>query len=120
MAVCICTLKPILAATPARSISLPRPATVNGAPLSETKVKAALVPAACAVHPRAFGNLHPTGGMSADRVVRLDPKMGTAIKYLMPTGTNMRTVYVDNSTTPVTFWVGSNHAHALVKVEPLD
>ena len=29
-----------LAATPARSISLPRPATVNGAPLSETKVKA--------------------------------------------------------------------------------
>ena len=33
---------------------------------------------------------------------------------------NMRTVYVDNSTTPVTFWVGSNHARALVKVEPLD
>ena len=32
LAVCICTLKPILAATPARSISLPRPATVNGAP----------------------------------------------------------------------------------------
>ena len=30
-------LKPILAATPARSISLPRPATVNGAPLSERK-----------------------------------------------------------------------------------
>ena len=36
------------------------------------------------------------------------------------TGTNMRTVYVDNSTTPVIFWVGSNHARALVKVEPLD
>ena len=31
LAVSICTLKPILAATPARSISLPRPATVNGA-----------------------------------------------------------------------------------------
>ena len=45
-----CTLKPILAATPARSISLPRPATVNGAPLSETKVKPALVPAAPAIH----------------------------------------------------------------------
>jgi virginiamycin B lyase len=29
-------------------------------------------------------------------------------------------VFVDNSTTPVTFWVGSNHDHALVKVEPLD
>ena len=42
LAVCICTLKPILAATSARSISLPRPAIVNGAPLSETKVKAGL------------------------------------------------------------------------------
>ena len=61
-----------------------------------------------------------TGGMSSDRVIRLDPKSGTAVEYLMPSGTNMRTVYVDNSTTPVTFWVGSNHAHALVKVEPLD
>ena len=61
-----------------------------------------------------------TGGMSADRVVRLDPKTDTVVEYLMPSGTNMRTVYVDNSTTPVTFWVGSNHAHALVKVEPLD
>ena len=50
----------------------------------------------------------------------LDPKTDTAVEYLMPSGTNMRTVYVDNSTTPVTFWVGSNHAHALVKVEPLD
>ena len=35
---------------PARSIGLVSPATVNGAPLSETKVKAALVPAAPAVH----------------------------------------------------------------------
>jgi virginiamycin B lyase len=61
-----------------------------------------------------------TGGMSTDRVVRVDPKTDTAVEYLMPSGTNMRTVYVDNSTTPVTFWVGSNHAHALVKVEPLD
>ena len=61
-----------------------------------------------------------TGGMSTDRVVRVDPKTDTAVEYLMPSGTNMRTVYVDNSTTPVTFWVGSNHARALVKVEPLD
>jgi hypothetical protein len=29
-------------------------------------------------------------------------------------------VFVDNTTSPVTFWVGSNHDHALVKVEPLD
>ena len=55
-----------------------------------------------------------------DRVVRLDLKTGQAVQYLMPTDTNMRTVFVDNSTTPVTFWVGSNHDHRLVQVEPLD
>ena len=58
--------------------------------------------------------------MSTDRVVRLDPKTGKTVQYLMPSDTNMRTVFVDNSTTPVTFWVGSNHDHRIVKVEPLD
>ncbi len=58
--------------------------------------------------------------MSTDRVVRLDPKTGQAEQYLMPSDTNMRTVWVDDTTTPVSFWVGSNHDHALVKVEPLD
>jgi streptogramin lyase len=58
--------------------------------------------------------------MATDRVVRLDPKTGQAVQYLMPSDTNMRTVFVDNSTTPVTFWVGSNHDHRVVKVEPLD
>ena len=58
--------------------------------------------------------------MATDRVVRMDPKTGATEQYLMPSETNMRTLFVDNSTTPVSFWVGSNHAHALVRVEPLD
>ena len=58
--------------------------------------------------------------MSTDRVVRLDPKSRTSVEYLMPSDTNMRTVAFDNSTNPVTFWVGSNHDHSLVRVEPLD
>jgi streptogramin lyase len=58
--------------------------------------------------------------MHTDRVVRLDPRTGSAVQYLMPSDTNMRTVFVDNATTPVTFWVGSNHDHRIVKVEPLD
>ena len=37
LAVCRCTLKPILAATPARSISLATPETVNGAPGNENE-----------------------------------------------------------------------------------
>jgi virginiamycin B lyase len=58
--------------------------------------------------------------MHTDRLVRLDPKTGQAVQYLMPTDTNMRTVNIDNSTTPVTLWVGSNHDHRLVQLEPLD
>ena len=61
-----------------------------------------------------------TGGMTTDRAVRLNPKTGQAIEYLMPKDTNMRRVYVDNTTTPVTFWTGSNHTASITKVEPLD
>jgi virginiamycin B lyase len=61
-----------------------------------------------------------TGGMTTDRVVRLDPKTGQCIDYLMPKDTNIRRVFVDSKTTPVTFWTGSNHGDAIVKVEPLD
>ena len=58
--------------------------------------------------------------MHTDRVVRVNPKTGSEMQYLMPSNTNMRTVYVDNTTTPVSFWVGSNHDHRLVRVETLD
>jgi virginiamycin B lyase len=61
-----------------------------------------------------------TAGMSTDRVVRLDPKTGQVTEYQLPRTTNVRRVYVDNSTTPVTFWTGSNHGASIVKVEPLD
>jgi virginiamycin B lyase len=61
-----------------------------------------------------------TGGMSTDRVVRLDTKSGRAVEYPLPRDTNMRRMFVDNSTTPVTFWVGSNHGASIVRVEPLD
>jgi virginiamycin B lyase len=61
-----------------------------------------------------------TGGMHTDRAVRIDSKTGQATEYLLPKEANIRSVFVDNSTTPVTFWVGSNHGAALVKVEPLD
>jgi virginiamycin B lyase len=61
-----------------------------------------------------------TAGMSTDRVTRLDPKTGQAVEYQLPKSTNVRRVFVDNTTTPVTFWVGSNHGASIVKVEPLD
>jgi virginiamycin B lyase len=61
-----------------------------------------------------------TGGMTTDRVTRLDPATGRTVEYFLPRDTNMRRVFVDNSTTPVTFWTGSNHGASIVKVEPLD
>jgi len=61
-----------------------------------------------------------TGSMLNDRISRLDPKTGQFIEYLLPKQTNVRRVYVDNTTTPVTFWVGSNHGASIVKLEPLE
>jgi len=61
-----------------------------------------------------------TGSMLSDRVSRLDPKTGEFVEYLLPKTTNIRRVFVDNSTSPVTFWVGSNHGASIVKVEPLN
>jgi len=61
-----------------------------------------------------------TGSMSTDRIVRLNPESGEFVEYLLPRSTNIRRVFVDNSTTPVTFWIGSNHGASIIKLEPLD
>ncbi len=61
-----------------------------------------------------------TGGMSTDRVVRVNTKTGETIGYLLPRSTNIRRVDVDNSTTPPTLWIGNNHGASIVKVEPLE
>ena len=61
-----------------------------------------------------------TGSMVTDLVSRVNTRTGESVNYLLPRTTNIRRVFVDNSTTPVTFWVGSNHGASIVKVEPLD
>jgi virginiamycin B lyase len=61
-----------------------------------------------------------TGSMLNDRVVRLNTRTGRMVEYLLPRTTNIRRVFVDNSTNPVTFWVGSNHGASIIKLEPLD
>ena len=60
------------------------------------------------------------GSMWTDRVTRLNPKTSQFTDYLLPRETNIRRVFIDNSTSPVTFWVGSNHGAEIVKLEPLD
>ena len=60
------------------------------------------------------------GSLFTDRVTRLDPKTGQMTDYLLPRSTNIRRVFVDNSTTPVTFWVGNDHGASIIRLEPLD
>ena len=61
-----------------------------------------------------------SGGEFNDTVQRLIPKTGEFVEYLLPRFTNLRRVFVDNSTSPVTFWVGNNHGASIVKLEPLN
>jgi virginiamycin B lyase len=61
-----------------------------------------------------------SGGMASDRVLRFDPQNGGAVEYLLPRPTNIRRVFVDTSTKPVTFWAGNNHGAEILRLEPLD
>ena len=61
-----------------------------------------------------------TGGMTTDRIARMNLKNNQTVEYLLPRETNVRRAYVDNSTTPPTFWVGNNHQASVIKLEPLD
>jgi virginiamycin B lyase len=61
-----------------------------------------------------------TGSMVNDQVARLNPKTGEVVEYLLPHTTNIRRVFVEETGPRPVLWVGSNHGHAIVKVEPLD
>ena len=61
-----------------------------------------------------------TGSMLTDHVARLDIKSGQYTEYPLPHPTNIRRVFIDDSKTPGTLWVGNNHGASIVKVEPLD
>jgi streptogramin lyase len=71
------------------------------------------------VVPDKNGNVW-AGSMWTDRITRLDPKTSTFVDYLLPRETNIRRVFIDNSTTPVTFWVGSNHGASVLKLETVE
>ena len=45
--------------------------------------------------------------MHSDRAVRVNPKTGETVEYLLPRETNMRTVFIESSDEPGDFWTGS-------------
>jgi virginiamycin B lyase len=61
-----------------------------------------------------------TGSMLTDQVARLNPKTDEFVEYLLPHTTNIRRVFVEERGPRPVLWVGNNHGHAIVKVEPLD
>lgn len=61
-----------------------------------------------------------SGSMASDRVLRFDPASGDSVEYLLPRQTNIRRIFIDDSTTPVTFWAGNNHHASIIKIEPLE
>ena len=61
------------------------------------------------------------GGMMTDYVYRLNPETGEYVKYLLPTlNVNIRRMDMDQTTTPVSVWIGENHRAKIAKLEPLD
>lgn len=61
-----------------------------------------------------------SAGMASDRVLRFDPQSGRSVEYLLPRPANIRRVFVDNSTNPISFWAGNNHGAAIIRLEPLE
>ena len=61
-----------------------------------------------------------TGSMSNDHVSRLNTKTDEITEYLLPRTTNIRRVFVDETSGKPVLWIGNNHGAAIVKVEPLD
>jgi streptogramin lyase len=59
--------------------------------------------------------------MSTDLILRLDPRTGKFIEYMLPTlDANIRHVDVDNSSSPIAVWVAEVHKGKVARIEPLD
>ena len=61
-----------------------------------------------------------TGSMSNDHVSRLNTKTEEITEYLLPRTTNIRRVFVDETSGRPVLWIGNNHGSAIIKVEPQD
>ena len=61
-----------------------------------------------------------TGSMASDRIGRFRPETGAWVEYLLPRPTNIRRMFVDDTTSPPTLWAGSNHGASIIRLEPLE
>jgi virginiamycin B lyase len=81
--------------------------------------------------PKAWGNPYDvvptkggaevwTGSMSNDYVSRLDTNTEEITEYLLPRMTNIRRVFVDETSGKPVLWIGNNLGAAIIKVEPVE
>jgi streptogramin lyase len=62
-----------------------------------------------------------TAGMSTDLILRLNPRTGQFVEYLLPTvDANIRHIDVDKLSNPIAVWVAEVHQGKIAKIEPLD
>jgi len=72
------------------------------------------------IMPDQYGDVW-AGGMTSDRVYRLNAKSREITQYLLPkVNTNIRRVDVDDSQKPPVFWVGDDQSPTVYRMEPLD
>jgi streptogramin lyase len=62
-----------------------------------------------------------TAGMSTDLILRLSPRTGLFVEYLLPTvDANIRHIDVDNSSNAIAVWIAEVHQGKIAKIEPFD
>ena len=69
--------------------------------------------------PDKDGYVYATSNMS-ERLMRLDPKTGAVIEYLIPTDFDSKEIMIDPSTKRVTIWMSNTRNARMLRVEPLD
>lgn len=69
--------------------------------------------------PDKNGYVYSTSNMS-ERVMRLDPKTGEVIEYVVPTDFDSKEIVHDPTARRVTLWMANTRNARLLKVEPLD
>jgi len=72
------------------------------------------------VAPTKSGDVVWTGSMSNDYVSRLDTKTEEITEYLLPRMSNIRRVFVDETSGRPVLWIGNNLGASIVKVEPTE
>ncbi|MBM3776620.1 MAG: hydrolase [Acidimicrobiia bacterium] len=66
-------------------------------------------------HGNVWASSHGT-----DRLLRLDPKTGQILEYLMPVYYDARKIVTDNATERATIWLPNKNTAQLIRIEPLD